>query len=366
MNNMEYINAILLLIICSITSFKRRETKLMCDAIIHKDTTSFLKAVCCVSIILHHFALRNQEGYFAWIFQTGGGYFAVPMFFLLSSYGICKSELSKPTTKRGFLKHRFSKLLIPFVVVNILTILMYYLCGANCSLDKLSNTRVNEAFVLIGSREFGIMDYILSVVGIKSIDAAMWFVHVIIYAYASFLVSKCIFDIQKKTLKFTMLFVSLIYLLSIILYIIDAPIHFYRSLWALSLGAILFLIENKVKNTSLRIIYGFFVFTVLLTPIAAIERDVWIVMFACLIPLSLLLLKNIVKYIELKQSSAISLLAGMSYVMYLIHVKLLTLEWWFVGYQSAFLVVLLSLMFAMIYEQYPFKYLIINRNNHES
>ncbi len=348
--NLDYVNAILLLIFCTLGSYKRRQTKLIQVSIIHKDTTSFLKAVCCVSIILHHFSLRSSGGTMSVLFSLGGAYFSVPMFFLLSSYGICKSEDLKPTSIKSFIVHRLKKILLPFFIINIITLLVYHLCRANCDIEELSVARVNEAFVLIGQQKYDIVDYIMSVFGVNVIDAAMWFVYIIIYSYLAFLVSKTLFNIQKQTGKLTIIFIALIAILFAILYYIKVSPHIYRSLWGIALGAILFWVEKRSVNDKPRfaiMVVAFFVFFI---PIAYLERNNSMIQFGILIPLCIIVFRYISFYYSIRSKSAISLLSSLSYIMYLVHVKILTLQWWYIGYQSALFSVLLSIMIALLYK----------------
>ena len=75
MSNLDFVNVVVLLLILTWTSLRKRNDFQDGGSIILKDTTSFLKAVCCVSIILHHFALRKSGDPLSGIFLFGGGIF---------------------------------------------------------------------------------------------------------------------------------------------------------------------------------------------------------------------------------------------------------------------------------------------------
>lgn len=66
-------------------------------------TSTLLKAFCCILIICHHYALRTDGGIIRRITAMGGGTFALVVFLLLSSYGIAESEKRKPTDFKQFL-----------------------------------------------------------------------------------------------------------------------------------------------------------------------------------------------------------------------------------------------------------------------
>ena len=351
MSNLDYVNAVVLLLILTWVSLGKRNDFQIDGSIILKDTTSFLKAVCCVSIILHHFALRKSGSPLSEVFEVGGAYFSVPMFFLLSSYGVCKSEIANPTTGKTFINHRLGKLLAPFIVVNILTLITYHICGANCSLDELPAARVNESFVLIGSNHYGLLDYLMSALGLKEIDAAMWFVYIIIYSYIAFLVSKMLFNYKYQTGKTVMLFTALVAILFFVLFILKVPIHIYRSLWAIAFGAVLYWIEKRFDTILKRCVIMVIAFVILILPIVYIERNMIMLFCAIFIPITLIGVGCINRYFEIKKSSIIALLSSCSYLIYLVHVKVLTLQWWYIGYRSALLAVLLSLLAAMLYKE---------------
>ena len=273
------------------------------------------------------------------------------MFFLLSSYGVCKSEIANPTTGRTFIKHRLGKLFVPFIVVNVITLITYRFCGANCSLEQLPTARVNESFVLIGSNHYDLIDYLISALGLKEIDAAMWFVYIIIYSYVAFLVSKMLFSYTYQTGKAVLLFTLLVAFLFVVLFVLKVPTHIYRSLWAIAFGAVLFWTEKRFDNLLKRCGIMVVAFVILLSPIVYIERNMMMLLYASFIPITIIVVGCVNRYFEIKKNSAIALLSSCSYLIYLVHVKVLTLQWWYIGYRSALLAVLLSLMAAMLYKE---------------
>ena len=90
-------------------------------------------------------------------------------------------------------------------------------------------------------------------------------------------------------------------------------------------------------------------FVILILPTTLIERDVILCAYALLVPLSIVPFNPLFSYIHLKDKSVMVLLATSSYVMYFVHCKFLTLEWWYIGYRSALLDVLLSFVNGLVY-----------------
>lgn len=241
------------------------------------------------------------------------------------------------------------KILLPFWIVNIITMLIYRTIGAGCSLDVLQPARVHEAFVMIGQRDYSFMQYVMSALGVYSIDRAMWFVYIVIYSYGAFLISKTVFNIDTETIKVALVYISFIVILYTVLFYLNAPIHQYRSLWALALGMVLFVVEKMGIGKIIQVTIFALAFGIFILPTALSERNIILCAFAFLVPLSIVLVNPLFCHIHLKDKSVIELLALSSYVMYLVHCKFLTLEWWYMGYKSALLVVLLSFMSGMIY-----------------
>lgn len=77
-----------------------------------------------VIVILHHISQRLADGTLANF--KGYGYLAVGVFFLLSGYGLAKSISVKKHYLRGFLRRKFTAVVLPFLVLNILTTLFIY------------------------------------------------------------------------------------------------------------------------------------------------------------------------------------------------------------------------------------------------
>lgn len=327
---------------------------------VFSDTSLLLKALCCLVIICHHYALRVDGGPLNTLLRIGGGTYALSVFLLLSGYGITRSEMAKPTLPWQYVRKRLWKLLCPYLIVTLVTLVAYWFAGGNGNAAELSAARVNTAFVDIGQHRGGLADMIGYVVGAKSLDGAMWFVGVTLWSYVAFLAAKVFVSrVCGKTVEdgrgiVISIYVTLILCFALVTYILHFPAHYYRNLWALVLGIWLALYEKDVMAKSLcwRMVafmlvnagvYGWLMLTR--------SGDMVYLVFANVGFLSILAGNAIFSRRQIKPGSGVAFLAAVSYLIYLVHGKVLVLEWWFVGYESATLAVVASVLLAYLFSR---------------
>ena len=100
-----------------------RKGQILDESLISIDVSIFLKAICCVVIVLHHYASKSPNYFCEYALARGGGNVAVPIFFLLSAYGVCKSEIKKSVpTFTEYCKKRLLKILVPLFLVLIISL----------------------------------------------------------------------------------------------------------------------------------------------------------------------------------------------------------------------------------------------------
>ena len=131
----------------------------------------------------------------------------------------------------------------------------------------------------------------------------------------------------------------------------DFPAHYYRNLWVLVLGLWVALYENEILKKSLENKMGpYFIVNVLMILWVFITSsgDKYYVIFVNLGFFSILLSNELFKKFSLKRNSMILYLAGISYYIYLIHDKVLTITWWYFGYISSILIVIVCLILSII------------------
>lgn len=344
-------------IIMAIASLGGGKNKYRNNSIIYPETSSLQKAFCCILIVCHHFSLRADGGIIRRLFAMGGGTFSLVIFLLLSSYGIAMSERNHPTTLIQYSKKRILKILKPYTLITIVAIVIYYTIGADAPSDVLTANRISQAFVYIGQHKSGLIDMLYYLIGIKTFDGAMWFVGVTVYSYVAFGLSKyaskgvqnC--GAQKRVF---IIYCLLIALFAFSTFELNFPAHYYRNLWALPLGLWLALYGNKVQG-----------FTVKKTIVTLIELNMMIflwlkitssgnimyLVFSNIALGSIWLCNRLFDRYSLKKGSLIVILAGLSYYVYLIHIKVLTIEWWYIGYKTLLLPLIIILILSFVYSK---------------
>lgn len=129
-----------------------------------KPVTDCIKGLCITVIILHHISLRMQPPRLM-LPYTCFGHLAVSMFLFLSGYGLTMSKLKKENYLNNFFSKRLSKVYLPFILINAITLLLLF-------------------FAL--NTKFSVIQTILYLSGINLIDSTQWFVICILLFYVVF------------------------------------------------------------------------------------------------------------------------------------------------------------------------------------
>lgn len=359
---MEYLIILALFTLLLFFALQKKGEHIYNSNLINPQTSTLLKAFCCILIVCHHYALRTDGGIIRRIVAMGGGTFALVIFLLLSSYGIAESEKRKPTDLKQYLFKRCGKLVKPYFLVTVIAMIAYWFIGAYASSDMLLQNRVSQAFVEIGQHRLTIPDGVSYMVGLKTFDGAMWFVGVTLYSYLAFGLSKTIClkrfgggKIEDAKCSLTLLYSTLLILFAVVTYSMDFPAHYYRNLWALILGLWLSLYGKSIVNCSSKCrILAAIALNVLVYIWLRITQsgDLIYLLFANVALASLWLSNRLFFSFSLRRGNFITMLAGISYMVYLIHIKVLTIEWWYIGYKTLLLplavIVLLSYLFSII------------------
>lgn len=301
------------------------------------DTSNLIKAVCCIVIILHHYALRAQVPFVGSYFSSTAGNQALMLFMLMSGFGIVKSELIHKTTVKTFLKKRFLKLLIPFWIVNVITIIIYSFVNPQKPFGiDVDRVRVWDNFWNFGTGQFSLIDYILLTLGLKELDGIYWFLEVIVYSYVAFLITKSIFDIEKKRICSFLMYSAFIAIFGFVTYKLNFPAQYYRNLWPLIFGCFIAIFEKRmlpnrgnIKNIILALIIlnVFFVFYVKVCHDLSLKAFI-LIDIALAIPF---LLNILLAHFTISRNSLLFKISGLSYLIYLWHIKMLNIEWYYWG-----------------------------------
>ena len=125
-----------------------------------------LQGLFIVTVILHHISQRMEVAGLMQVFHLVG-YLAVGVFFFISGVGLSKSLKIKENYLDGFLHKKIIRILLPFLIINMLTIIILYSNGTSFSTNNL-------------------FQYLL---GIKFIDGTLWFIETIMLFYFFFYIS---------------------------------------------------------------------------------------------------------------------------------------------------------------------------------
>lgn len=321
-----------------------------------QDTSTSLKAMCCLIIICHHYALRTEGGVLDFALGLGGGTYALSLFLMLSAYGIVRSEIKSPTTILQYMRKRVWKLFLPYLMVTMATIAVYWLVGGNCDATQQEEARVNPAFAWIGQHHATLLDGLKYALGVESLDGAMWFVGVTIVSYVAFLLAKQLVmpnkGITEKRKAVFIAYLTLLTAFAAFTYWQQFPAHYYRNLWALAFGMAVALWEKELLATSKKqkVVLWLALNVVVMTWLWITSSGGWIYMLFVNAALATVPLFNkLFKHYSLGNPSPIVWLATLSYMVYLVHCKLLTLQWWYTGYNSALAVVAASVAVAQAF-----------------
>lgn len=350
----EYFIVIFMMIITVVYSLKVRQEKAPVYSLVSPDTSHVMKALCCIIIILHHWAFRGHSPYMEKVLTGFGGGYSLSVFFMLSTYGIAKSEMKKPLDVISYTKHRMWKIIKPYLAVVMLMMVSYWLIRADYPIVDLAKYRVSEYFILIGQHQLEIVDYLMLILNGKSLSFHFWFVEVTLVSYIYFFIAKSVFDINKHRL---MLFSSYSALLiatavTLMLTIDSFPyLAFVRNVPMMLLGLLLALYEKEIchrKKNLLKLYITFNICTAAYTFV--LENSFNYTIYTNYAILSIWMLNNILSFYQLKKDSPVMLLSALSYVIYLIHASVLTVEWWYIGFRSVLMAVVCSVGMAYIYK----------------
>lgn len=173
-----------------------------------------------ISIVLAHLSQYLKVSWLR-IFTTCGGW-AVPIFFLVSGYGLYYSMLHKNNYLEGFLHKRLSKILFPFLISYFIYLLLYWCNGSD-----------------LHSRCFAWQNISLSTLPYS------WFVQSITVFYVIFYVSFKFF--KNRTLSISLTFFGVICYEIYRLYVGSNPNTFFSGI-CFPVGMILSYRERVIEN----------------------------------------------------------------------------------------------------------------------
>lgn len=131
-----------------------------------QNTNNQLKGIFIIIVVLHHISQRMDPLGLMVAFHPIG-YLAVGAFFFISGFGLTKSLKKNNKYLEGFLYKKIARIYLPFIIVNILTIITLYVYGITFTYEEL----------------------IKYIIPLKLIDGTLWFIVTILIFYFFFYLS---------------------------------------------------------------------------------------------------------------------------------------------------------------------------------
>lgn len=280
-----------------------------------KDNTNQIKGLMILIVILHHISQRMISPGLMYPFLFFG-YLAVSVFMFFSGYGLTTSQQRKDYFFKTFLSKRFNRVYVPFILINIITIILY-------------TTLLNE--------QYTVSNIISYIIGTALIDPITWYVIMIILSYIYYYIVFSRFS-KQTALKLLTVF-SLSYCLFCMY--IGLKNYWYVSIFAFPFGVYVSLNFEKVYNilqskktlfTSMvvfSVVFGistsahFICINILKSGEIFTNLIVWVcyVASSTLFVICVLVLMTKIEF----RSKVFAFLGLISYEIYLVHMKIYTL-----------------------------------------
>jgi membrane-bound acyltransferase YfiQ involved in biofilm formation len=274
--------------------------KALGDEFISRNETNSLKGISIIIICLYHYLVNLDKPGLLFILANVG-YLGVVIFMFLSGYGIAKSYKTKGFYK--FISKRIEKVYLPFLAVNIFTIVLYF---------------------LFAKERFSVIDLIKYIIGIKLIDDVLWYVIAILIFYFIFYVTYKYFSLKTATIL--LLAFSIVY--PIICFLFGIGMRWYTTSFSFFIGVSIALYKEIYDNLFQKKYYLFlsifsFLFLVLtfgsyyFNSIGCLK--IWLCYFSNIAFNFIIILL----LYRIRFGNAILLFLGViSYWMYLVHMKI--------------------------------------------
>ncbi|URZ00240.1 hypothetical protein CLAUR_002280 [Clostridium felsineum] len=296
------------------------------DEFLSKKSTDCIKGLSILVIILHHISLKMQPVGFMAIY-TCFGHIAVSTFLFFSGYGLMVSKLRKENYLKNFFSKRLSKVYLPFVIINGITIVI-------------------AALVL--HAKFNLKDVLLYLSGIQLIDSTQWFVIAILVFYLCFYI--CFKFFKPIIAQHILLFLTFVYFFFMIF--TGFREWWFNTAFSFPIGVYVAINYTTISNflkknyilTLIPNLIGFLVFFALAhmipSSIMPLYQTITSVIFVLLVLLFLLKFKI--------SSPPLLFIGAISYEMYLVHMKVLVAYFTAVHIKGSYSVYLYLVLVVLI------------------
>lgn len=304
--------------------------------------TDWGKFLSCIVIFIHHFYLSSPV-------VSSFGHIACAIFFFFSAYGISKSLDNNPMSMWRFAKRRLRKVYKPLLIVNLFFIMVTGILTIGQFEIPIFSVFCDKITFIAPLNHF---EYALYLFGIKKIDSVTWFLDVLLMAYI------LIWVIQKnEVIKYrnrVTVDAYTIYLIGCAVF--TPPIYYYVDTVGILLGIILANNEtlicrylNKGRGVGWLLMFMILGICIFLYEYHDILLGRYQKPLDFLLALLIVVLVARMAYqIKWKSNRAIAEFAGVSFFVYLCHVKIANLVFYCLGYPSFLLSLILVILISFI------------------
>lgn len=252
---------------------------------------------------------------------------------------------------KSYLNHRVMKLMIPFwLVATSVTILYAQTAIPVADTAIIKTARLGESFLAIGRGEYLWSDYLMSCVGLRGVSGSHWFVLVTLVSYLLFLTLKEIVGLNYRK-RFVALYTIGLMAFGGITMLLIWPAHYWRNLWALTVGLALALYEKELMQKKTWLLVGLASINIYLVVYSKLFHDAGLryIVFANASLAAIALCARFMARMELRKGFNIVVwLSGLSYMVYLVHAPLLNEQWMLFGRHNSLLLIIAATIIAAI------------------
>lgn len=331
----NFIFGIIVYLILIFLIFYKASTKVNNDDYISKNVSKCLKGYSIIIILLCHFIQRIDIPRIVMPFSKIG-YLGVSVFLFLSGYGVAKSF--QKTRLKKFWSKRIRKVYIPFIISNVITMLIFY-----CFKGDIYN------FI-------DIPQYIL---GIKLINRVLWYVITIFIFYGCFyLLFK---DLNVNSAIKLLFCISLIY--PIICYTLNLESEWYTTSLNFFIGILMVFYKSKVDNLVNEFYKQCTIISTIMFSFSILSNlyfyDIYYIrIISCYLSSIFFIITVILILYKFKFNNVVvGLLGSLSYEMYLIHMTVYELIFTKYTYNNYIVMYIITVVFFAIIFKKSYNYI---------
>ena len=189
-------------------------------------------------------------------------------------------------------------------------------------------------------------------IGLDRIDGVDWFLRHILISYVLLYTAKSIFPVASRKFAFSSLYIIMLILVGYFYAIHDPFVSTNVWYWysALGMGVIFATFEREILSWRGIGSIGAIITSVLIVLLIALKQhNIYYFVYTALAITLISFLSYVMRYIAISKDSLLFAFSSASFVFYLIHVKILNIEWWYFGYKSVCIPFLVISILSWVY-----------------